>query len=149
VAVIYQIINTETGESYIGSTLGYPFGRWSEHVSLLDSGKHHSERFQAAWYSSRPEDWEFKVLESGIGIDFRFAREQAWYEQLHPVLNMSSRITRMVDRRKAEERATVMLSEGKTYRTIAKEIGCSLGWLTAFKRRLSDVNRKTPEYAVP
>lgn len=136
-AMVYQIVNKTTGDSYVGSTLGFPFGRWIEHTSLLSRGIHHSAKFQAAWDASmhRIEDWSFHVLESGIGLDFRFGREQYWFERIAPTLNSTSRITRIMDRHRVERQASEMLDAGVPYRTIATTVGCSIGWLTAFKRR--------------
>lgn len=135
-AIVYKIENRMTGDRYVGSVLGWPFGRWAEHVSMLTNGYHHSSKFQFAWSRSRPEDWDFVMLESGIGLDFRLSREQFWFETLTPNLNETSRITRMVDKAKTERRALEMLRTKKTYRVIAEELGCSLGWLTNLKRRM-------------
>ena len=134
-AIVYQIRNTQTGDSYIGSTIRFPFMRWAEHFFRLRHGNHPSEKMQAAWRASRFEDWVFQVLESGIEPNLRFKREMFWYESLHPTLNVPSRITRMIDRDKTEKRVAEMLAAGCTYRAIVKEVGCSLGWLTLFKHR--------------
>jgi GIY-YIG catalytic domain len=134
-ALIYKIENKKTHACYVGSTHGFPFGRWAEHVGLLGRGIHHSAKFQTAWDASAPTDWMFDILEAGIEESHRLHREQHWFETLQPGLNGTSRITRMIDRQHVEAQAAKMLDEGCTYRRISKTLGCSVGWLTLFKRR--------------
>lgn len=134
-ANVYQIKNKNTSDSYIGSSHGLPFGRWSEHLYLLKNHRHHSRRFQEVWNHSSLSDWDFRVLETDIEDSKRFAREQAWFELLTPTLNGTSNITKCIDRKNIEERVGEMLDAGHNYRHIKKTTGVSLGWITMFKRR--------------
>ena len=134
-AIIYSIRKKTTGECYIGSTHGMPFGRWTEHVSRLRSGKHHSARLQAAWSGTTLQDWDFSILESEITEDTRAFREQHWFELWRPSLNGTSRISRVVNRSEMVKRVTLMLAAGCTYREIHKICGCSMGWITRFRQR--------------
>lgn len=61
---IYRITNIKNGMSYIGKT-GMNFGdRWSNHKSLLNSGKHSNSHLQNAWNKYGESMFEFAVVES-------------------------------------------------------------------------------------
>jgi hypothetical protein len=133
-AVVYKIVHQNSGESYVGSSCRAPFGRWIEHFSNLRMKRHPSKKFQAKWDTSRLEDWAFYVLESEIPETNRFAREQYWFDLVHPTLNGTCRISRVLDKKHMLKRVKEMLAAGVTYRKISAATGCSIGALTTYKR---------------
>jgi hypothetical protein len=135
-ATVYKIQNTKTGDCYIGSSFYDPFGRWISHIADLRMHRHHTKEFQEVWNNSKFEDWQFSILEV-VEEDLRLGREQHWYDTLHPSLNGTDNIARAASKRYMLERVNSMLARGSTYREIAKECGCSLGWITQHRRRLA------------
>ena|ERR1035441_4967415 len=135
---IYQIKKISTGDSYIGSTSGWPFGRWTDHFSTLQRNKHHSKPFQEAYVGSDLSDWQFNILESNVPTANRFIRERHWYELVQPTLNGTSHISKAIARDVLYDRADDLISQGISYRKISAELGCSIGWLSNRNRRFID-----------
>jgi group I intron endonuclease len=80
---IYQILNTATGKSYVGSSVCIA-RRFSKHKALLRSGKHVNAKLQASWNKHGESVFVFSALEycdEGM-LD---AREQAWMQKLNAV----------------------------------------------------------------
>lgn len=46
---VYAIINTRTGDAYVGCAIKSPRERFREHLRRLNDGTHHSPKLQAAW----------------------------------------------------------------------------------------------------
>jgi hypothetical protein len=133
--VIYEILNSVTGASYIGSTKQCdPCSRWAMHLCQLRNKKHPSIRFQISWDSSVLTDWTFRILENNIDPNELFQREQFYVERDSPILNGKSRVTKAIRKDYLRKRVTELLQSGISYRKIAAEVGCSLGWITHFKR---------------
>jgi group I intron endonuclease len=45
---IYEIVNSESGKRYVGSSISFD-RRWRDHTRSLAAGKHHSRYLQAPW----------------------------------------------------------------------------------------------------
>lgn len=58
---VYRILNTVTGDFYIGSSKHIDF-RWETHRSLLNRGVHHSRHLQRAWTKYGPDSFQFEVM---------------------------------------------------------------------------------------
>ena len=72
-AYIYKIINLITGKMYIGETTNCK-QRWSQHLMMLNAGKHHSQKLQRAFDKYHAENFQFQVIEE-IEDEKRFERE--------------------------------------------------------------------------
>lgn len=83
---VYKIVNTLTGECYIGSTRSLR-GRKAEHKYRLRSGKHNAA-FQRAWDYCGEDSFEFVLIELS-SLDSLKEREQFWMDTLHPAYNIS------------------------------------------------------------
>jgi len=58
---LYEIVHTESGKRYIGSTIH--FGkRWQGHRRSLELGDHRNSRLQRAWNKHGREAFQFRVL---------------------------------------------------------------------------------------
>ncbi|MFK4444624.1 group I intron endonuclease [Caballeronia udeis] len=83
---VYKIINSVTGECYIGSTRSMR-GRMAEHKYKLRCGKHNA-MLQRAWDYFGEEVFEFVLIES-CPLDSLKEREQFWMDTLRPAYNIS------------------------------------------------------------
>lgn len=61
--VIYQIINTENGKKYIGSTKNDPRIRKKRHFRELENENHHNIILQRAWNKYGEECFKFQIIE--------------------------------------------------------------------------------------
>jgi group I intron endonuclease len=60
---IYAIVNTHTGQTYIGLT-SKPFRRrWAIHRSELRNGAHWNKQLQNDWDNYGPDVFDFRVIE--------------------------------------------------------------------------------------
>ena len=59
---VYAIINTETGDVYIGQATVLK-ARLVQHLALLRAGKHKTTRLQAAWNEYGEEVFAFAIIE--------------------------------------------------------------------------------------
>lgn len=84
---IYQIVNTQTGKVYIGSSATVP-ERWRQHRHLLRRGLHHSVKLQRSWAKHGEEAFVFSVLECAP-TERLIQREQAWIDSLRPFYNVA------------------------------------------------------------
>ena len=78
---IYKIENMTNGKIYIGSSKNIE-NRWSQHRSLLKSGKHHSQHLQHAWDRYNESNFKFNIVEDVIMQEDLFTREQYWMDTL-------------------------------------------------------------------
>lgn len=85
---VYMIINTATGDRYIGSAVNAA-RRWNGHKHLLRKNKHHAPYLQNAWNKYGEEAFEFSVLEKCDRPDLR-RREQFWLDAERPTYNVST-----------------------------------------------------------
>lgn len=60
---IYEIVNKLNNKRYIGNTMQDFKVRWSQHKSLLNKNKHHSEHLQFSWNKHGTDNFEFKIVE--------------------------------------------------------------------------------------
>lgn len=58
---IYKITNTETNQSYFGSSI-HVYQRWHSHIGALRKGKHGNYRLQMAWKKYGEEAFDFVFL---------------------------------------------------------------------------------------
>lgn len=83
---IYEIKNTITGKSYIGS--GLDCGRrWWMHRSMLNLGKHHSRKLQGSWNKHGEAAFEFLVVELVEQPKDLLSREQFWIDERDSFVN--------------------------------------------------------------
>ena len=145
-ALVYAIKNLKTRKYYVGSTRDLD-ARWENHRTLLESGSH-TDKLQKAWNKSKPEDWEWSVLEDKIPLVHQFESEQHWIDSLDSHKNGYNSAPRAgsyvsIDNRgyktiieKRQNDVIEMLEKiesGVPYRTIASEYEVSLGLLSKLK----------------
>lgn len=58
---VYEIVNTVNGKRYVGSSVNIE-GRWANHRSQLNHGKHHSPALQRAWDKYGGNMFEWNVI---------------------------------------------------------------------------------------
>ena len=73
---IYRILNTKTGQHYIGQSIDV-FGRWNGHLAGLLTHTHHCVKFQAAFHRAQLSDWTFSILEVCTKEELK-RKEDAW-----------------------------------------------------------------------
>ena len=61
-AAVYEIVNTITGKSYIGSTTALP-RRWNEHRSRLRKGIHPSQALQADYDKYGKDAFDYRTIQ--------------------------------------------------------------------------------------
>jgi len=84
---IYQIVNTITGDCYVGSAVNFHV-RKLRHLNELRQGIHHSLHLQRAYDKYGKDVFVFTFLEDVIrDRDTLFQRESHWVQQLHPQYN--------------------------------------------------------------
>jgi group I intron endonuclease len=75
---VYSIINTKTGQVYIGSSQNVR-KRWTSHRHQLRKGSHENARLQRAWIKYGEDYFSFGLLESA-GLAELLEVEQAWID---------------------------------------------------------------------
>lgn len=115
---IYQILNTVTGDFYIGRTSNFK-QRWHTHRSLLRRNIHTNSYLQHAWNKYGEAAFQFVILEQTTQT---VERETYWLERLKPVYNLdyaaigSIKHTEETKQRiKAANKGQVPWSKGKTH----------------------------------
>ena len=88
-AAIYQI--TIGTHKYIGSTKRNPKIRISEHLYLLEHGKHYNKKLQACYDAH--DSAKFYILEYTSEIKI-WEREQWYVDHVHPDLNIIQKIAK-------------------------------------------------------
>ena len=109
---IYLIACVISGKAYIGSTQNIQ-ARWSNHLSLLRRGKHHSIHLQRAWDKYGDANFSFIILELAP-VSALLEREQAWMDSISPAYNIA---------RVAGRQTGVKLSEETRQKMSAARIG--------------------------
>ena len=84
---IYQIVNTITGDRYVGSAADISV-RWSAHLSLLRRGGHHSRHLQHAWNCYKEYNFRFEAFEPVANPDHLIAVEQVFLDYMKPAYNI-------------------------------------------------------------
>lgn len=107
---IYAIVNTVTGEKYIGSSQNIT-SRFVSHRSDLRRGTHHSSPLQIAWNRLGEEAFLFLILEEVSDIADLEAIEQIYLDTAHPAYNHAVQATNTSILKPIEE--------GKVHRLIA------------------------------
>lgn len=74
---VYLILNTVTGDGYIGSTGDSFASRWASHKRDLRARRHHSKYLENAWWKYGEEVFRFVVLYRSPPEDCRDAEQ--WY----------------------------------------------------------------------
>lgn len=76
---VYEIVNIESGRSYVGSSHDIKH-RWWYHVNSLRKGIHCNQHFQRAWDKYGEGAFSFCVLEQVSNRDDLVVREQYWLD---------------------------------------------------------------------
>lgn len=85
---IYQILNKNTKDIYIGSAVSFDDRRWV-HLCDLRKGKHHSHILQNSFNKHGEEAFEFSVIEEVEDKQMLIQREQHYMDTLKPRYNIS------------------------------------------------------------
>lgn len=88
---IYKIVNTATGDTYVGSAVKLSY-RWSRHKWALNAGKHHNTHLQRAWQKYGCGAFEFVVVET-CDVEDLIPREQHAIDALRPTYNCARSAT--------------------------------------------------------
>jgi len=86
VSGIYQIVNTQNGHKYIGSSKD-TYKRWQGHREHLLRNKHHSPYLQRAWNLYSEASFVFEVIEECLIVDL-ITREQFYIDTVKPEYNI-------------------------------------------------------------
>ncbi len=78
---IYCILNTITGNSYVGSAKDIEY-RWRKHRQMLTRGEHHLPKLQRSWDKHDPDVWQWIVQEE-CPEALLIEREQFYIDRLH------------------------------------------------------------------
>lgn len=98
---IYKIINTTTGDCYIGQSRDIN-ARWRKHRSNYNkSGNHYDYYLYRAFRKYGIENFEFEVIEECRENDL-LERERHYYELIKPKYNLISPITNPMDNDKVQ-----------------------------------------------
>jgi group I intron endonuclease len=85
---IYQILNTVTGDLYVGSET-VRGSRWKTHLWKLRKGVHHSVHLQRAYVKYGEPAFEFSIIEDGIASNAEMLRrEQHYIDTLNSAYNI-------------------------------------------------------------
>lgn len=82
-ACVYRILNTTTGECYIGGT-SHIHNRSQCHKSFLKNGNHPNKRLQESFNKYGVNHFRLEILELVNDIDTLEEREQYYYNLLNP-----------------------------------------------------------------
>lgn len=78
---IYRLVNTVTGNCYVGCTSVKPKKRKGGHFNKLENGTHSNQKLQKSYMKFGRKAFEFEVLETGISSEeCAAAREEFWIE---------------------------------------------------------------------
>lgn len=84
---IYRIFCTETNKSYIGSTWKSFKSRWKQHLSKLNTNKHHSKEMQNAWNKYGTDSFSCEILEIVEDEQILLERESFFIEKFDSYKN--------------------------------------------------------------
>lgn len=82
---IYEILNTVTGKSYVGSSVDI-HRRWGDHRKRLKKSGHHSPKLQNSWNKHGSEIWKWSILQECEEVRLLFL-EAFWMARLDSVNN--------------------------------------------------------------
>lgn len=86
-AGVYQIVNTITGDRYVGSSV-HMRARWSKHRCDLRKSRHGNPNLQRAW-DMHGDVFEFEVLLVVSDLSILIEAEQRFIDDLRPEYNRS------------------------------------------------------------
>jgi group I intron endonuclease len=98
---IYQILNKETGDSYIGSATNIK-SRWKRHKRDLKNNKHHSIILQRAWNKYSSSNFSFIILEE-CNSSLLEERENYFLQSMFPKYNICKVAYSTIGREYTEE----------------------------------------------
>ena len=93
---IYRITCTSNGMIYIGSAANLA-QRWSNHLYMLKRQRHGNPKLQHAFDKYGKDAFVFDVLELVLIPELLTAREQYWFDHLHPFGRNGFNILREAD----------------------------------------------------
>lgn len=76
---IYRLLNTETGNCYIGATVNVK-NRKYQHFTALRRCKHINRKLQASYNYFGESAFEFQIIERDVSPDDVFEQETYWIE---------------------------------------------------------------------
>lgn len=106
---IYEVVNRENGERYIGSAVNMP-NRWKAHRWALRGQKHHSPHLQAAWNKYGEGAFEFNpvmLCEKDVLREW----EQQYMDGFAPEYNIATSATNPMLGRKHSDATRARMSE--------------------------------------
>lgn len=125
--VIYRILNTVTGQSYVGLTCRPKQRKW-DHFCRLKSGTHHSSHLQRAYNKYGRKVFRWEVLQRDQSLDDALQAEVDFIEQYDSFRNGYNMTEGGEDNNGKNEKPFIY--EGKRYRSrvdAARALGISLG----------------------
>lgn len=132
---IYKIENTTNGKCYIGSSADLR-ARWSQHLSLLRAGKHHSAKLQHSWTKHGEAAFRMVLVEPVTDTGALLVREQWWFDTERPAFNIAP---------VAGCKRGVKLSEETKRRMSASRVGKTPSAETRAKMSAWQQGRKRPD----
>ena len=84
---IYQILNTQNGKRYVGSSVNLD-KRIRQHKIDLNRQKHGNKHLQDSWNKYGAEAFSFTVLEAVENPEGLLSREQFWIDTSNPEYNI-------------------------------------------------------------
>jgi group I intron endonuclease len=100
------------GKRYVGSSWKMS-RRKTEHIRMLNQGKHHNKRLQGAWSKYGPECFSYSVLEV-CERDALRDREQYWIDTLRPWFNLTYSATAPMAGRNHSAETCAQMSKTRT-----------------------------------
>jgi hypothetical protein len=87
--VIYKIVDTQTGDTYVGKTVKKAKDRFREHLRLLSQNKHHNIRLQRI-YNKNPERLKLQILEEGMLHETALNERECYWIMMQGSLNITA-----------------------------------------------------------
>jgi len=110
---IYKIKNMINGRIYIGSAINFP-RRVTQHVSSLNTNKHHSKYLQNSWNKYGEHNFIFGLIEQVEDSGELIVREQYWMDTLNPEYNICPTAgSRLGSKSTAETKARISKNNAK------------------------------------
>lgn len=115
--VVYKIVNSVTGDFYIGSSVDFGFRKWS-HLNDLRLNKHHSPILQNSYNKHGEDKFKFEILETFSSPETLIAREQFYIDTLKPRYNISQVAGSTLGLKHSEQ---ARLNMSKAHKCLTKE----------------------------